>query len=389
MEKTEVVAKIIEYVGGKDNVVNTWHCMTRLRFELKDTSKIQEDAIKALDGVIGVQFAKGQLQIVLGTSVHKYYDIALQMLDLKEDIAAPAQPEKKKDFISWFMDMVSGVFGPIVPAIAATLMYPTMVDAAKAGEISNFMFAGILPIPVFNYSGSVIPIIFGVFALSYIYKWVDNIVPEAARTVITPTITLFISGFFALTVIGPVGIYIGKGLAWMLDVLFGISPIFAGVVMGLIRPASILVGMHHAMTPIALENFATKGYDMLMPMMFIANLSIVGAAAGCYFKEKSQKERSIVLSSVLSGILGITEPALFGVLTKYKKGFLAATIGSCVGSAFIGAFGVRLYGYITSSIFSIPAYIGPYFIYAAIGWVIAFGLSFVLSYLFVVKMDRS
>ena len=77
------------------------------------------------------------------------------------------------------------------------------------------------------------------------------------------------------------------------------------------------------------------------------------------------------------------------VLTKYKKGFLAATIGSCVGSAFIGAFGVRLYGYITSSIFSIPAYIGPYFIYAAIGWVIAFGLSFVLSYLFVVKMDRS
>ena len=81
--------------------------------------------------------------------------------------------------------------------------------------------------------------------------------------------------------------------------------------------------------------------------------------------------------------------ALFGVLTKYKKGFLAATIGSCVGSAFIGAFGVRLYGYITSSIFSIPAYIGPYFIYAAIGWVIAFGLSFVLSYLFVVKMDRS
>jgi len=317
MEKTEVVAKIIEYVGGKDNVVNTWHCMTRLRFELKDTSKIQEDAIKALDGVIGVQFAKGQLQIVLGTSVHKYYDIALQMLDLKEDIAAPAQPEKKKDFISWFMDMVSGVFGPIVPAIAgagmikglmgglvalgvvsnatdtykiidmlasgvftflpffiaasaakkfktnqylaiaiaATLMYPTMVDAAKAGEISNFMFAGILPIPVFNYSGSVIPIIFGVFALSYIYKWVDNIVPEAARTVITPTITLFISGFFALTVIGPAGIYIGKGLAWMLDVLFGISPIFAGVVMGLIRPASILVGMHHAMTPIALENF--------------------------------------------------------------------------------------------------------------------------------------
>ncbi len=213
-------------------------------------------------------------------------------------------------------------------------------------------------------------------------------VPEAARTVVTPTLTLLISGFFTLTVIGPIGIYMGKGLAGMLDFLFGISPIFAGFVMGLIRPVSILVGMHHAMTPIALENFATKGWDMLMPMMFIANLSIVGAACGCYFKETTQRDKSIVLSAVLSGILGITEPALFGILTKYKKGFLAATIASCVGSAFIGAFGVRLYGYITSSVFSIPAYIGPYFVYAAMGWIIAFGLSFFLSYLFVVKMDR-
>ena len=276
----------------------------------------------------------------------------------------------------------------LAAAIASIIMYPTMVDAAKAKEISSFLFAGVIPVPVFNYSGSVIPIIFGVFALSYIYKWVDKVVPEAARTVVTPTFTLLISGFFTLTVIGPVGIYMGKGLAGMLDFLFGISPIFAGFVMGLIRPVSILVGMHHAMTPIALENFATKGWDMLMPMMFIANLSIVGAACGCYFKETTQRDKSIVLSAVLSGILGITEPALFGVLTKYKKGFLAATIASCVGSAFIGAFGVRLYGYITSSVFSIPAYIGPYFVYAAMGWIIAFGLSFFLSYLFVVKMDK-
>ncbi|MBE5994592.1 MAG: PTS sugar transporter [Paenibacillaceae bacterium] len=450
MEKQEVAAKIIEYVGGKDNIINAWHCMTRLRFDLKNKELIKQEEIKNLEGVMGIQFAKDQLQIVIGTSVHKYYEILMEMLQLNDGQAPVKREEKqKKDFITWFMDMVSGVFGPIVPAIAGAgmikgligglvalgvitnttdtykiidmlasgvftflpffiavsaakkfqtnqylaaaiasiIMYPTMVDAAKAKEISSFLFAGVIPVPVFNYSGSVIPIIFGVFALSYIYKWVDKVVPEAARTVVTPTLTLLISGFFTLTVIGPVGIYMGKGLAGMLDFLFGISPIFAGFVMGLIRPVSILVGMHHAMTPIALENFATKGWDMLMPMMFIANLSIVGAACGCYFKETTQRDKSIVISAVLSGILGITEPALFGVLTKYKKGFLAATIASCVGSAFIGAFGVRLYGYITSSVFSIPAYIGPYFVYAAMGWIIAFGLSFFLSYLFVVKMD--
>ena len=450
MEKQEVAAKIIEYVGGKENIINAWHCMTRLRFDLKNKDLIKQEEIKNLEGVMGIQFAKDQLQIVIGTSVHKYYEILMEILQLNEGETPVKREEKqKKDFITWFMDMVSGVFGPIVPAIAGAgmikgligglvalgvitnttdtykivdmlasgvftflpffiavsaakkfqtnqylaaaiasiIMYPTMVDTAKAKEISSFIFAGVIPVPVFNYSGSVIPIIFGVFALSYIYKWVDKVVPEAARTVVTPTLTLLISGFFTLTVIGPIGIYMGKGLAGMLDFLFGISPIFAGFVMGLIRPVSILVGMHHAMTPIALENFATKGWDMLMPMMFIANLSIVGAACGCYFKETTQRDKSIVLSAVLSGILGITEPALFGILTKYKKGFLAATIASCVGSAFIGAFGVRLYGYITSSVFSIPAYIGPYFVYAAMGWIIAFGLSFFLSYLFVVKMD--
>ena len=448
MERQEAVTKIIEYVGGKDNISNAWHCMTRLRFDLKDRTLINEEGIKGLEGVMGIQYAKEQLQIIIGTSVHKYYEILMQKLDLQEDVPeTPLEEGKKKDFITWFMDMVSGVFGPIVPAIAGAgmikglmggltalgmitnttdtykiidmlasgvftflpffiaasaakkfktnqyiaiamasiIMYPTMVDAAKAGEISNFLFGGALPIPVFNYSGSVIPIIFCVFALSYIYKWVDRLVPEAARTVVTPTLTIFISGFFTLSVIGPIGIYLGKALAWILDGVFGISPVFAGFVMGVIRPASILVGMHHAMTPIALENFATKGWDMLMPMMFIANLAIVGAACGCYFKETTQKEKSIVFSAVLSGILGITEPALFGVLTKYKKGFLAATIASCAGSMIIGGFGVKLYGYITSSVFSIPAYIGPHFLWAALAWLVTLVLSFTLSYLFVVK----
>lgn len=449
MERKEVTKKILELVGGAQNVVNAWHCMTRLRFELKNKELIQQDEIKQLEGVMGIQYAKDQLQIVLGTSVHKYYDILMEMLDMKEG-DGEEKPGKKKDFISWFMDMVSGVFGPIVPAIAgagmikgligglvalgvitnttdtykvidmlasgvftflpfflavsaakkfktneylavaiaSVIMFPTMVDAAKDGEISSFLFCGVIPVPVFNYTSSVIPIIFGVFALSYIHKWVDKMVPEVARTVVTPTLTILISGFFTLTVIGPVGIYMGKGIAWVIDGLFGVSPLLAGLVVGFIRPVSILVGMHHAMTPIALENFATKGWDMLMPMMFITNLAIVGAACACYFKEKTKREKSIVISSVLSGVLGITEPALFGILTKYKKGFFAATIASTIGSAFISIFGVRLYGYITSSVFSIPAYIGPYFVWAALGWILTLVLSFGLSYLFVVKFEK-
>lgn len=110
------------------------------------------------------------------------------------------------------------------------------------------------------------------------------------------------------------------------------------------------------------------------------------AAAGCYFKANSKSEKTVIGGAVLSGFLGITEPALFGVLTKYKMAFAAVTVGSVVGSAFISFFDVRLYGCIT---FGIPACIGPYFPFAVLGWIITLAISFSLSYLLVVKRNRS
>lgn len=454
-QKQKTVEAIIELTGGAENIINIWHCMTRLRFDLKDLSLIREDEIQKLPGVMGTQFTKKQFQVILGTTVNQSYEIACRLLGIQGDgqgaQQAAGEAVDRKDPVTWFMDMVSGVFGPIVPAIAgagmikglisglaalgiisnttdtyllidilasgvftflpffiavsaakkfktspflalsmaATIMYPTLTDAAKAGTISQFTFGGLIPVPVFNYSGSVIPIIFSVLALSYIHRLVDRRMPDILKTVVTPTLTILISGFFTLTVIGPVGIHLGNGLAWVIEQLFRISPVLAGIVFGAIRPVSILVGMHHAMTPIALQNFADKGYDMLMPMMFIANLSIVGAAAACYFKEGTKEGKSAVASSAVSGALGITEPALFGVLTKYKKALIAATISSSAASAFISAFGVRLYGYILSSVFSIPAYIGPYFPFAAAGWIMALALSFGLTWILVVREKTS
>ncbi|AET61691.1 PTS system, glucose subfamily, IIA subunit [Paenibacillus terrae HPL-003] len=450
MNKVKAVQDMIYGVGGESNIQNAWHCMTRLRFDLKDTSKVDIEKIKELDPVLGAQFNNDQFQIILGPKVAEYYNILaseLKLTDVQKEEEASA--EKKKGFVTLFMNIVSGVFGPIVPAIAgaglikgliagltalhiisdqsetiqiinmmasgvftflpfflaasaakifktneylaiaiaATIMFPTMVDAAKAGELSSFQFLSFIPIPVFNYTGTVIPIIFAVWAMSYIHKIVNRFMPEVLKTVVTPTLTLFISGFLALSVIGPIGIHLGNGLAWLVQGLFGISPILAGVVVGAIRPLAVFTGMHHAMTPIALQNFATQGYDMLMPMMCMANFSIVGATFAVYYKVNTPKEKSIIVSAAVSGLLGITEPALFGVLAKYKKAFLAAIIASSVASAFISFFGVRLYGYVLSSIFSIPAYFGPYFIYAISGMIIAVALSFTICYLFLSKVD--
>ena len=448
MDKREVVKLIIQNVGGKENINNVWHCMTRLRLDLKDNNKINQENINRLDGIMGSQLQSDQYQIVIGTNVKDYYDLFSKEMELSNNTESQNDSKNsKKGIISIFMDIVSGVFGPIVPAIAgagmikgllagfialkiisnesdtvkiidmaasgvftflpfflavsaakifktnqylaaaiaACIMSPNMIAAAKEGAVASFSFLGFVPIPVFNYSGSVIPIIFAVWVLSYVYKMVDKVMPEVLKTVFTPTVTLFIMSFLTLSIIGPVGIYLGKGLAVIIQALFNISPVLAGLIVGAVRPVAILTGMHHAMTPIALQNFQEQGYDMLMPMMFMANMAITGATLAVYFKEKDKKEKSVILSSAISGLLGITEPALFGVLTKYKKAFLAATIGSSAASAFIAFFGVRIYGYILSSIFSLPAYIGPYFPFAVAGILIAIVLSCILSYVFVVK----
>ena len=447
MDKEEIIKLIIQYVGGKENINNVWHCMTRLRFDLIDNSKINQEEINKLKGVLGSQIQSDQFQIVIGTNVKEYYDIFIKEMNFNDNDENKNDntSNKKKGIISLFMDTVSGVFGPIVPAIAgagmikgllaglivskiipansdtvkiidmiasgvfiflpfflavsaakifktnqylaaaiaACIMSPTMISTAKEGAVTSFNFLGFIPVPVFNYTSSVIPIIFAVWSLSYIYRMVDKVMPKVLKTVFTPTVTLFIGSLVTLTIIGPIGIYLGKGLAVIIQMLFNISPVLAGLIVGAIRPIAILTGMHHAMTPIALQNFQNQGYDMLMPMMFMANMAITGSTLAMYFKTTDKQEKSVILSAAISGLLGITEPALFGVLTKYKKAFIATSIASSIASAFIAYFGVRIYGYILSSIFSLPAYIGPYFIYAVLGILTAIIISFTLSYFLV------
>lgn len=447
MKHHDVAKRIIENVGGADNIQNVWHCMTRLRFKLKNYDIVNHEALMKEQAVVGTNHKNEQLQIVIGTNVNEYYETVASILgmDTEDSSTESNEPAERKGIISTFMDIVSGVFGPIVPAIAgagmimglmsglsaldiisneshtyividmiskgvftflpffvaasaarifktnqylaiaiaASLQVPAMTNAVAEGVIDQFNLFGFLPVPVFSYAGTVIPIIIAVWALSHIHRFIDKILPEVLRTVFTPTLSLFIAGILTLVVIGPAGIYLGNWLAAGVEWLFGVSPILAGIIVGGIRPIAVFTGLHHAMTPIALQNFANQGYDMLMPMMFMANISITGATAAMYLKVNTKEEKSIAISAVVSGFLGITEPALFGVLTKNAKAFIAATVGSSVASAFISFFGVRIYGYILSSVFSLPAYVGEYFIFIILGIIIAFATAFIITYMLV------
>lgn len=451
MTHSEAVGQIIVAAGGKQNITNAWHCMTRLRFALKDEEAVDLDALNAIDPVVGTSFANGQLQVIIGTDVENYYGPLMDQLGLTQnetiDESLDADSEAKKNLVTRFMDVVSGTFGPIVPAIAgagmikgllsglaavgvisnttdtymvidmlasgvftflpffvavsvakifktnqyvalalaAAMQYSTMTAAAAAGDVSQFMLFGFIPVPVFSYAGNVIPIICSVFVLSYVWRFVDSHLPKVTRTVFTPLISLFVTGIIAFSVIGPVGIYVGRALAAGVSALFDFSPIFAGFVMGATRPLLVFCGLHHAMTPVALQNFAEQGWDMLMPTMFMANLAMAGATAAVYFKAKDDRERSIITGAVVSAFLGITEPALFGVLSKYRKAFVAACLGAGIASAVICAFGVRIYGYILSSIFSLVAYVGPYFPFAILGVVVAVVSAFAIASLLMAR----
>ena len=443
----KILLELVKYLGGKENITKFWNCMTRLRFKLNDYSLINEEEIIKLKGVLGIQKQNDQYQVIVGPSANKYFSILEKELSFS---STDVEEKNSKNLISKLLDVVSGVFGPIIPAIAgagmlkgilsgllalkildgssetvkifdliasgvfyflpfylavsaarifktseylalamaSALMYPTLIDAANTGSMDFFHFFG-LPIPVIKYSSTVIPIIMSVWAMKYIHRWVDKYMPEVLRTIFTPTITLIISIPLTLIVIGPLGTYFGQIIAWLINFMFSLSNVVAGFVVAGIRPALTVGGMHHVMTPMFFNNFETKGYDFLMPLCFMANMAMGGAAFGVFFRTKDKNKKSIIISSTISAILGITEPALFGVLIKYKMAFVAASLGAAIAGGFISFFGVRIYGYILSSIVSLPAYIGPYFIYAILGVVIAISTSAMLSYLLVKNVDES
>ena len=297
--KTEIMYSVIKLVGGAENINKVWHCMTRLRFDLRDENKVAWNEIKNLPGVLGAQSQSDQVQIIIGPKVNVWYEAVISQLDPANSSSTATgnvSTKGRKSLVSMFMDTVSGVFGPIVPAIAgagmikgllaglialkvisaksetvmiidliasgvfyflpfflavsvakifktneylaaavaACLMYPSFIDAAKAlaahqeGAVSALWLLNAIPVSVFNYASSVIPVIFSILALSYIHRWVDRFMPDVLKTVFTPTLTLFLGALAALVIIGPIGIYLGKALALFIEGLFGVSASFAG-----------------------------------------------------------------------------------------------------------------------------------------------------------------
>ncbi|WP_340026476.1 beta-glucoside-specific PTS transporter subunit IIABC [Paenibacillus sp. FSL K6-1096] len=452
MNNRELSQEIIRHMGGQGNIDQAWHCITRLRFNVKDEKQVQIAEIGKLNGVLGAQFQNDQFQVVIGNNVAAVYTEIENVL--KESPASGAGGAERSGpgtgararGINAVLDTISGIFTPILPAIvgagmlkgvlallvalgwmqetsgeynvftiisnasfyflpfllavsaarkfkvneylaltlAGTLLYPTILDAYNAGKLEAIPFLG-LPVSIVNYTQSVIPIILGVWLLSYIYRLVDRLIPNTLKIIITPMLVLAITVPILLIAIGPLGnyggMYLERGVSW----LFAHSGPLTGIVLGGLMPLIVMTGMHYAFFPGTLQNLSKLGYDvLLLPINLIANLSQAGAVLAVFLRTKDAKLKSVALSSGISALLGITEPALYGVSLKLKRPFYASILGGAAGGGFITAVGLKCYGFAVPGLLSLPLYIQPdqgmkNFIYALIGVAISFGVSFIMT----------
>lgn len=285
----------------------------------------------------------------------------------------------------------------IAIAVSSAMLAPKLMDKAAQlkdiGAAPELTILGVVPIELLNYGGAIIPAILAIWLLSKVTPLVDRLVPSAAKPVLTPLLAFTVTSTITLSFVGPAGIWLSNGAGWAVGSLLEISPTLTGFVFGITRPITIVFGIHHSMTPISLNNFSLYGKDLLMPIMCLGNLAIAGATMAIWHKQRkfvSKAESSVTASSGVTAILGITEPALFGVLTKYTRALMTASLAAGIFGAISVTIDTHLTTYVLSSVFSLPAYLSggtQNFIQAIVAMCGVFALSYILTLLFV-KLDN-
>ncbi|ETT31347.1 PTS system, beta-glucosides-specific IIA component [Paenibacillus sp. FSL R5-192] len=442
MDKQQLSKDILKLVGGEENIDQVTHCMTRLRFNLNDNNQADRTTLKNTPGVMGVTENGGQFQVIIGSEVSEVYKALVNNMSMKPNAeSAPKGGKKQRNPISALFDFISGMFTPILPAIAGAgmikgivsilvalgwmtntsstyiilsavgdgafyflpiilaisaakkmgsnvyvgaalatgLMHPTITALLQEGNTS---FAGITVIAT-SYASSVIPIVIAIWIAAYVERAIDRITHSSLKLIVVPTVTLLIMVPLTLIAIGPLGGIIGNGLSGGIRWLFDNASILASILIGGTMSVLIITGMHYALLPLAVGSIATLGYDFIVPLMFAANMAQGGAAFGVGFKSKNTQTKSLSYSTGLTALMGITEPAMYGINMKFKKPFIAALIGGAVAGAFLGTFFVKAYFISTVGLPGAASYVGPdisNLLFALIAALIAFVVASVITY---------
>ena len=275
----------------------------------------------------------------------------------------------------------------VAATIGAVLVSPTLSSlfsaATEAGTVVKFFG---IPVTKATYSNSLIPILLIVWLMSYVEPFFNRVVPKVMRTIFVPMFTILVVTPIGLIALGPIGTWLGNGLAAIIMFLDVHVAWLVPTLMGAFTPLLVMVGMHYGIIPIGINLLATTGEDIVAgPGMLVSNIAQGGASLAVAVKAKNSDIKSLGTSCGISAICGITEPAMYGVSMRFGNPLKAAMIGGGVAGFFMGIFHVARFAQVAPSIFALPSYISPEgsfdrMILAAAGCLIAFVVSFAVSY---------
>lgn len=441
---TKLAAEILEMVGGAENITFVAHCMTRLRFNLKDESIVDDAKVKAIDGVIDIRHSAGQYQVIVGPKVDKVYEIVAKETGIDTGKSAADEGETK-GFLGKLMKLISGIMMPVLPALiacgminavlsilttagvvsaesgiytmlygmgnacmyflpvlvgssaakffgidqyigavlGAILIYPTFVAAAGAGDALD-LFG--VKFTMVSYASTVFPAIVAAWFASVLYKWLRAVLPDALAFALVPFLTVAIAAPISLLVVGPVIQQASSLLATAVLAVYQLSPVLCGVILGpIFGLVMIPLGLHWALIAISINNIMTVGSDPILGLL-CGSMGVVGACLAFALRSKDPGEKSLGFSCAITSLCGITEPALYGIVLEHKKIIIASMISGAISAVIPAIFNTRTFVMTSSGIFSFPGYMNPSgdmssLIGAILCNVVGFILTFVLVYI--------
>lgn len=418
---TELAEDILAHVGGSENVGGLRHCVTRLRFNLKDESLADTEYLQQRDGVVTVVKAGGQYQVVIGNQVPDVYDEVVKVGHLSvggnatadtEDIAAP-----QGNWFDRFIDVVSNLFQPILGSLAAAgilkgitailaatgmpkndsvyvvmtaigdglfqylpvLLAVTAANKFKMNVYTALAIAGALvypglpqllasakpfmglniQLPTGGYYSTVLPIILAIYVASKIERFMKRHTHDNVKMFVVPMVTIFVTLWLTFLVVGPIANIASNGVGAFFVAIYNMSPILYGFAMGAGWQILVMFGLHWGIVPLIITQIATMGYSPLMAAAALPNFTQTGVLTGVLVKTKEKKVKTGIIPTIISSIFGVTEPAIYGYSLPMKTPFIVSIISSGIVGAYLGYFKVLTYINGGLGIFMYPSYIGP------------------------------
>lgn len=439
----QLAEEVISKVGGVENINSLFHCVTRLRFKLKDTSKADKESIKNIKGVLTVVEGNGQFQVVIGNEVTDVFDTILRIYpQIKSEAKVDDVEEKPSgNILARAFNAMASIFNPIIIALAGSGMIKAALvilttyglmdkagstykilsaagnsvfyflplflafSSAKTFKVNPFIsvaiigalmepnFTGLMkangdmayfvgiPVVLMGYAGTVIPAILTIWAYSYLEKFLKKFIPKSIEIFALSMVAIFIMVPLAVIVIGPIGVTLGNGMGYVINTLSATSGIVAGLVVGAGWTYLVMMGIHWGIVPIMINNISNLGYDVIRPMIAAATFASAGVALGVFLRSRNKETRALAASSLVPALLGgITEPIVYGLSVKYKKPLIAQTIAGGIAGAFMGMFQTKAIVYVFPALTTLPAFFGDTFSIYIIGITMSFTISAALTY---------